>query len=105
MIFGIGIDIVKTDRVSRLISLYGNRILGRLLNCSTPKVIKAESVAARWALREAAFKAASPHLSFSQIKIQEGPTSPVLIGQGFKFHGSISHEEGIAVAVVIAFKT
>ncbi len=62
MILGIGMDIVETDRIERATSRLGERFLSRIYTPSEKrycfgKVAPWKSLAARFAAKEAAFKA------------------------------------------------
>lgn len=104
-----GIDIINTDRIASLLHRRGTKILPRLLNPLNhhhqQKEMRAESVAGRWALREAAYKAAFPLCKFSDICIDAVNNVPVVVDKngGIRFHGSMTHDGGVSAAVVLAY--
>jgi holo-[acyl-carrier protein] synthase len=62
MIAGVGIDIVSISRIERLIRLYGDRFLGKVFtererDEGLRKAVQAPFFAARFAAREAFYKA------------------------------------------------
>jgi holo-[acyl-carrier protein] synthase len=122
VIRGLGIDIVGIDRVRGIWRRHGERFLARAygpgeaahcLDTTDPS----ERLAARWAAKEAAVKALGTGLdggiTFNQIEVLSDPsgaprltlTGPALrraqaIG-ATRWHCSLSHADGMAVAVVI----
>lgn len=98
---GIGIDIVSMHRVSSLLSKHGHKFVRRIVPALSSMEVSVESLAGRWALREAAFKAA--RIPFSKIVVE--PSYPPTIGKvdGVQFMTSLSHDAEVAVAVAIAF--
>ena len=117
----VGIDIVGIDRFERVVGRWGARFIDR---CFTTAEIgecngRIPSLAARFAAKEAAFKAmgSSPRaISWQDIEIvHSGAGAPAL-----EFHGgaaaetrrlgwksvslSLTHDAGVAVAVVIVLK-
>lgn len=120
MIYGIGIDIIKTSRMQEVVKKWGNRFLKRtflpdeLAYCygkKTPFL----SLAARFAAKEALIKAVGSEMpvSFTEIKISNTERGkPVIEVSGklqdfFKLkeirqvHLSMSHEQDYGVACVI----
>jgi holo-[acyl-carrier-protein] synthase len=102
-VIGVGIDITSVQRISDAISRHGPRLTRRLINSSQvpPRV---ESVAARWALREAAFKASLGSIPFHQLRVEQGMQGvPQLVPvESVRFMTSVSHDGGVAVAVAVA---
>ena len=115
-----GIDIVETSRINRLLQLYNSKFLERFLSPEEQKQAENKKyplnwLSGRWAAKEAAFKAlgtgnykdfevvkndsGKPELKFHQraeLKIRE-------LGINFS-QLSISHCRDLAVAVVILRK-
>jgi holo-[acyl-carrier protein] synthase len=119
MIYGIGIDIVKTERIKRILEHAKERFLNRVFS---PEEILKESVdeiSGKFAAKEAFVKALGTGFSkgvvFKDIKVLNERTGKPFIqvsdnlkerfGLGqFKFHVSISHDSGFAISVVIVEK-
>ncbi len=117
-----GIDIVRVDRVARLLEAHGERFLQR---CFTAQEAaygaesrrRAEHLAARFAAKEAAFKALGvgwgADASWTEAEVGKLPSGePVLLVSGRlaqaahrrgvrKWHLSLSHTEGLAIASVV----
>jgi len=122
MIVGTGIDVVEVARVAGLIQKYGDRFLRRIFTareiayCDS-KRNRAERYAARFAAKEAAFKAIGTGLrggvAWRQAEVQRAPGGrPVMVFSGVAadFAGglgvrhislSISHTAEQAFAQVI----
>lgn len=112
---GIGIDVVSISRISKIYELYKNRFLNKIfteneINESIKKGHFISSIAGKFAAKEAFLKAHSPpYLSFKQIEILSSknnkPNIRILNNKSTKkiknCYVSISHEEEIAIAVVI----
>mgnify|MGYP001209449562 CR=1 FL=1 len=120
MIVGIGIDVASIERMKRAIERHGDRFVARLLTerereIIAPRLEKAEAVAARFAVKEAAYKAlGGPRdVWWHHIEVERAPSgAPAIL-----FHGpavtragelgvkrsfvSITHDAGVAAAVVI----
>lgn len=96
----VGIDIVKVDRVKRLIDIYGEAFTKKIAR-SGQRALSAESWAARWALREAGRKASG--LPFSCISVVDG-VPPMIEAPNCRFLSSITHDGGMAVAVAVCFE-
>ena len=114
-LFGAGIDIVEIDRIAKAIDRHGERFLRRIFTqseieyCSN-KARPAENFAARFAAKEAVFKAAGgeENLWFTQIEIlraERGRPVVRLINtqklSGEEFVVSISHSHNYASAVAL----
>ncbi len=123
MIIGIGIDVVDIDRVQRMLTEHGGRMLQRLFTeaertYAMPKAKPALHLAARLAAKEAAFKALSGSeearaIGWSEIEV----TRDALGRPGLAFHGraaaradelgvvrthcSLTHTDLSAAAVVV----
>ena len=122
VILGIGIDVVATGRIARAMAGFGQRFeervftRGELADCAE-RADRAEALAARFAAKEACLKAlgtgAAEGLSFRQIEVvheADGRPALNLTGaaaarasrQGVRAtHVSLSHQPGLAAAVVI----
>jgi holo-[acyl-carrier protein] synthase len=119
----IGIDLVSVDSVRDSISTHGGHYLQRVYNahevsdCSTPTAVDPERLAARFAAKEATFKvlrAGDQAVTWRDIEVRRDPSGWVelrLSGQAAAlaaeagisdFALSLSHERGIAAAVVVA---
>ena len=122
MIFGVGIDIVQIGRIKKAIERYGERFKNRIFTgreqayCSE-KVFTFESYAARFAVKEAAFKALGRGWDecggFTSIEvINDEHNRPYIIfhGRAEQYIGSINvkhvfvsitHDADISAAVVV----
>lgn len=112
MIKGTGIDIVKIERLKKAVEKWGERFLSRIftqdeLRYCFQKNPPYESLAARFAAKEAFLKAINKRLSLSSIEIKNEPSGrPYLsvkenIPDNLKFHLSLSHDSDYAIAIVI----
>ena len=122
MILGIGIDVVDSVRISRVLDRYGRRFAKRVFTekeqeyCSQ-KHNPIESYAARFAVKEAAFKALGRGWDecggFTSVEVvSDAGNLPHLVFHGearrnaeilgvHNAHVSITHDGGIAAAVVV----
>ena len=122
MILGIGIDISRIERIERFLERYGDRFLKRIL---TPEEqheiarykVRAEQVAGRVAVKEAASKALGTGWrqgvhwkNFAVAHEPSGKPKLVCSGRALELmdqmgvkgtHVSITHDGGVAAAVVI----
>jgi holo-[acyl-carrier protein] synthase len=114
----IGVDLVEVRRVARLVTKYGERFTHRIftpterLDCGD----RLESLAARWAAKEAAVKALGTGfgpVSYLEIELLR----PSSAGPELRLHGearalaearglsswtaSVSHDGGFAIAFVV----
>ncbi len=103
----IGIDIVDISRIAHLRSEYGNKFLKKVftedeIRYAARKRRAEESLAGRFAAKEAFMKAFGRRLPWKDIEILSEETGrPFVLFKGEKFDGvSISHERSYAVAVV-----
>lgn len=111
-IVGHGIDIVNVERFAA--SLAKTPALAERLFTATERTFPVESLAARFAAKEALIKAlgGSTDFTFVDVEIPRGDGRPefVLTGDiaaaisvlGIVLHLSLSHDGGLAVASVIA---
>jgi holo-[acyl-carrier protein] synthase len=122
MIAGIGVDIVNVARIERMLTEYGSRFAERILAPSERAAFKASGrpvwfVANRLAAKEALSKALGTGLR-SPVTLHAISVESDAIGKpAFSFHGplpaylaergitrhhlSLSHESGLACAVVV----
>ena len=129
MIYGIGTDLINSERVEKLLTKFGNKFLFKIfskkeINNSKTSFNKALYFSKRFAGKEAFWKAMSPNkentLYFNEIEIlstNNGKPYVNLIGMTrnkvsylekslnykFDFHISISDEKPNALAFVIIF--
>ncbi len=122
MIVGIGLDVVGTERISRSLA-EGNGRFEELVftpaereECA-PRADRAQALAARFAAKEACFKALGTGwgegLSFQQIEVvslERGRPELRLTGHAAEqaralgvrnVHVTLSHEQDVAAAVVV----
>ena len=122
MILGVGLDVVETPRVARALATYGARFAERvytpaeLADCAG-RADRIEALAARFAAKEALLKALGTGwisgLSLRQVEVvrgKHGPPELRLLGAAAervaergvrRVHVSLSHQPGLAAAVVI----
>lgn len=112
MIRGTGIDIVNIDRIREAVEKWGERFLSRifsqdeLIYCFQKKS-PYESLAVRFAAKEAFLKAINRRLSLKSIEVRNEPSGrPYFsikekIPDNLRFHLSLSHDTQYAIAVVI----
>lgn len=117
---GVGIDVVSVDRMTRILEgPRGERFARRICTERERAVVearrtRAEAYAARFAAKEAFAKAlgAPTGLSWHQVEVVRAGGRPTLLLQGraaellkgmgvTRLHLSISHDAGIAAAVVV----
>jgi holo-[acyl-carrier protein] synthase len=122
MIVGIGIDIVDVSRIDRLLREYGDQFAQRVLATAERPAFAASSrpvwfLASRFAAKEALSKALGTGLRYPvtlhAISVSSdgvgkpafgfhGPLPDYLASRGVaRHHLSLSHEKGIACAVVV----
>jgi holo-[acyl-carrier protein] synthase len=119
MVTSIGIDIVETARVDRLLNTYGDRFVDRILGSREKEMLRhrkdtAQFLAGRFACKEAVIKALGSYLTerpaYSQIEIvgdhSSGPyasiNADIVKGLGkARTLVSISHEKTHAVALAV----
>ncbi|MBN1559282.1 holo-ACP synthase [candidate division KSB1 bacterium] len=119
MIQSIGIDVVDIERMTHMIHRWGDKFLQKILTprevsyCSE-KTGKAASVAARFAVKEALYKALPADLQAAtgwlDVEVVNEPSGrPRLncfgkiadLQDHFHIHVSISHSKASAVAIVV----
>ncbi len=115
MIVGVGVDVVEVARLARALDRTPS-LRGRLFTPGEQRVARVESLAARFAAKEAVAKAlgAPGGLRWVDAEVVSGPSGrPTLAvhgdvareaaGQGItRWHLSLSHDGGIATAGVVA---
>ena len=100
MINGIGIDIVKIDRVKKILESYRDRFLQRILSPGEIGIISEKNpvsfVAGRFAVKEAIFKAIGKKdgISFSDIEILNDVSGKPYINDINKLKNTISSLKG-----------
>jgi holo-[acyl-carrier protein] synthase len=111
MIYGIGIDIVSIGRFKKAVERWGARLEKRLftdgeLSYCLGQTHPERHLAARFAAKEALFKALGGPLPFQNVEITRGssgrPEVKVAgIQDEYRFNISMSHEREYCVAQVI----
>ena len=122
MIVGIGIDLVNKERMEKVIQRWGDRFLKRILTPNEFYLCKRKpdfigSVAARFAAKEAVFKAIgtlwTSYVGWQDIEVaSESSGQPILILHNHaktylgecQLHLSLSHSQKESVAFVIIEK-
>jgi holo-[acyl-carrier protein] synthase len=119
MIQGIGVDVVSVGRIRRILAAHGERFLDHLFTADEAAWCMARTdpaihLAARFAAKEAAFKALSAlglPLSWKDVSIRRGEDgrpeielSERMAGPlaGIRLHVSLTHDGPMAAAVVAA---
>jgi holo-[acyl-carrier protein] synthase len=123
MIYGIGVDLVKIDRIERVVARYGDRFLARVFTAREiaycrGKAWAAAALAMRFAAKEAFSKALGVGLRKGGIRWREVEVIPNPLGKPeiyvngraaqlcqaasiANLHLSLTDEDGRALAVVI----
>ena len=113
-----GVDIIEISRIQKNIDRYGEKFLDRIYTkneieyCESKKANKYESYAARFAAKEAIYKAISSKLetecNWSDIEIINDPKGKPHVNLSIKLNGledmevSLSHSKEMAMAVCVA---
>jgi holo-[acyl-carrier protein] synthase len=104
----VGIDIVEVARIGRLKDLYGPKFLNKVftddeIRYAEGKKRADESLAGRFAAKEAFMKAKGRRLPWKSVEICSGGLGkPFILFEGARFDGvSISHERAFAVSAVV----
>ena len=111
-----GLDIVEIDRIQAAVDRHGERFLARVFTPGERRESRerAESLAARFAAKEAAFKALGKRVAWREVEVQReagGKPRLLLHGQAgvladrmgaVAWSLSLSHSRRYAVAVVVA---
>lgn len=109
MIVGIGVDAVPVARM-RLALERTPRLAGRVfttheLEVSAERASREQSLAARFAAKEACRKALGSVLPWRAVEVRSSGRVPSLRVDGrrdLRFHLSLTHTDEVAVAVVVA---
>lgn len=106
---GLGIDIVNTKRVSSLIVRYGERFLKRVftekeLSEINMMNVKPESIAGRFAGKEAVIKSLQIPFNLKSVEILHNQKNAPYVSSHSNVMISISHEVEYAVAFAIAYE-
>lgn len=122
MITGIGIDVVQNDRIRHSIERFGDRFLNRVytegeIQYCNASAVSAIHFAARFAVKEAAFKALGTGWAegvtwkdVEVVRLPSGKPEVHLHGEALaratsagatRFHISLSHDQLVSCAVVI----
>ncbi|MHB8580181.1 MAG: holo-ACP synthase [Ignavibacteriaceae bacterium] len=123
MVFGIGVDIIEIDRVKKSVDKYGDNFLNKIyteteLNYCLNKASKYQHLAARFAAKEAVYKALSTgwnkEIGWHDIEIyNEANGMPLVklkgdlesfLSNGRSLKISISHSRDYVVCMAIVYK-
>lgn len=101
MILGMGIDLVSTQRIKKVMAKPG--FLEKILTEKERAIVKTpESVAGRWAAKEALMKTGCGVRTFKEIEILPDSTGrPMVTKPEGNWMVSITHEKEMAAAVVL----
>jgi len=104
----VGIDIVEVSRIGRLKDRYGEKFLTKVFTKEEIRYAQSkrrmdESLAGRFAAKEAFMKAHGRRLPWKSIEVRSGERGrPFILFEGAMFPGvSISHERAYAVSMVV----
>lgn len=113
---GIGCDLVEVERIRKAVTRFGDRFLKRIfteeeLSYSLSKVNSFEHLAARFAAKEAVYKAVSSYteekVSWLDISVkndQKGrPSVKLEFHPDIRVELSLSHTKSLAQAVAVAY--
>lgn len=108
----VGIDIVDVSRIAEAARKHGDRFLRRVFTDGELAHVdgmkrKYESLAGRFAAKEAFMKAMGRRLSFRDIEVRSRDSGkPFIVFDGKRYDClSISHERAYAVSVVVLERT
>ena len=122
MITGIGVDVIQNERLRDSIERFGDRFLNRIYTEGEKEYCSKSSnpaihYAARWAAKEAAFKALGTGWAagvkwkdVEVIRLESGKPELHLFGEALqiatkqgatRFHVSLTHDQLISCAIVI----
>lgn len=123
MVFGIGIDIIEIDRIKTSVEKYGDHFLNKIytsteLEYCLSKVNKYQHLAARFAAKEAVFKALTTgwnkDVGWKDIEIYNEPNGMPLVklkgdlgsflSNGKRLKISMSHSRDYVTCVAIIYK-
>ncbi|HOP84868.1 MAG TPA: holo-ACP synthase [Syntrophorhabdaceae bacterium] len=103
----VGVDIVDVKRIKKVLDKYGEKFLNKVFSDEEKPFLKQrkflhESIAGRFAAKEAFIKAKGMKLPLKEIHVFQNTKKPYINYRGKVYKGlSISHERDYAVAVVI----
>jgi phosphopantetheine--protein transferase-like protein len=103
----VGIDIVDIARIADMMERYGGRFLNKVFTDEEIRYAQGkkriqESLAGRFAAKEAFMKAMGKRLSWKEIEVSQIDARPYICYKNDLYHGvSISHERAYAVSVVV----
>ncbi|HOB68295.1 MAG TPA: holo-ACP synthase [Syntrophorhabdaceae bacterium] len=103
----VGIDIVDVSRITDILRRYGDRFLYKIFTeeeiaYARQRRSADESLAGRFAAKEAFMKATGKKLAWKDINVLQREGKPYIEFQGKIFDGvSISHEKAYAVSIVV----
>ena len=103
----VGVDIVEVARIDEAVGRFGDRFLSRVFTDEEIRYAKGkksvcQTLAGRFAAKEAFIKAFGQGLAWKEINVSEGGGKPFILFRGTRYDGiSISHEKAYAVSVVI----
>jgi holo-[acyl-carrier protein] synthase len=103
----VGVDIVEVARIASALSRFGDRFLTKVftegeLRYAKKKKNVHQTLAGRFAAKEAFMKAWGRGLKWTEIDVSEAGGKPFILCRGVRYDGvSISHEKAYAVSVVI----
>ncbi len=103
----VGIDIVDISRIADIVKKHGNRFLDKVfteeeLAYARQRKMADESLAGRFAAKEAFMKALGRRLTWKDINVLQRDGRPYIEFHGKRYDGiSISHERLYAVSVVV----
>jgi holo-[acyl-carrier-protein] synthase len=103
----VGIDIVDVSRMEGIMKRFGDRFMNRVFTAKEIEYVKKriraqESIAGRFAAKEAFIKAFGETVSFKEIEVLQKNGKPYIECRGKTYpEVSISHERAYAVAVVV----
>ncbi|MBT8378586.1 MAG: holo-ACP synthase [Ignavibacteria bacterium] len=124
MVLGLGIDIIEIERIKKSIDEYGSHFLNKVyteaeINYCNSKFSKYQHFAARFAAKEAVYKAIASTwkdgLRWKDIEIENEPTGMPIVKRSGKLQNflsenrdlriSISHSDNYVTCVAIIFNT
>lgn len=103
----VGIDIVDIARIGNMLERYGERFLNKVFTDEEIRYAQGkrrvrESLAGRFAAKEAFMKAMGRRLSWKEIEISQVDGRPHICYKETLYKGvSISHERAYAVSMVV----
>jgi len=103
----VGIDIADVSRIARAVERFGDRFLNKVftdeeISYAERKKNRYQTLAGRFAAKEAFMKAMGRALTWKEISVLEDRGKPFIMYRGTRYDGiSISHEKAYAVSVVI----